>query len=114
MILDNFIGSLGILPLINSPNTAAARLTPKSTASRDLPARKLNRTPRVAFILIEGQEKGVPCTMRDFTSEGACIMLGGWIGVPERFTLYTDPNGARFACQVISRRGGIVQVSFNA
>lgn len=52
--------------------------------------------------------------MRDFTAEGACITLGGWIGVPERFMLYTDPNGARFACQVISRRGSIVQVSFCA
>jgi hypothetical protein len=51
--------------------------------------------------------------MRDFTAEGACITLGGWIGVPERFTLYTDPNGARFACQVISRRGSVIQVTFD-
>lgn len=108
----NFIGSYGILLLLTSQNNLATRPSPKLASTKELPARKRNRTPRIAYIIVDGQEKGVPCTMRDFSKQGAYVTLGGWIGVPETFTLYVDPHGARFKCRVVSRRGSIVQVIF--
>ncbi|MGI9400567.1 MAG: PilZ domain-containing protein [Rhizobiaceae bacterium] len=100
--------------MLTSQNNLAAKSAPKVTSGNELPARKRNRPPRIAYIIVDGQEKGVPCTMRDFSEQGAFITLGGWIGVPETFKLYVDPHGARFNCRVISRRGSVVQVTFES
>lgn len=112
MALFNFIGLYGFLLLLSSQNNLATQPSLKVASAKELPARKRNRAPRIAYIIVDGQEKGVPCTMRDFSKEGAYVTLGGWIGVPETFSLYVDPHGARFKCRVVSRRGSIVQVVF--
>lgn len=68
--------------------------------------------PRLAFLTIDGQEKGLPCTIREYSREGAVVTLSGWIGVPESFGLYVEPEGRRHTCRVLERKGNAVRVSF--
>jgi hypothetical protein len=68
--------------------------------------------PRTAFLTVAGQDKGLACTLLDYTASGAVITLSGWLGVPERFSLYVEPEGRRHACRIVARKGNAVRVEF--
>lgn len=44
--------------------------------------------------------------------DGAIVTVSGWIGIPDSFGLYIEPDGMRHACRAISRKGHSVRVAF--
>lgn len=71
------------------------------------------RGQRLGYLVANGQTIPVPCTVRDFAAGTATLILGGWLGVPEAFSLYVEPDQLRLECRVASRRGNAVTVSFD-
>ena len=51
--------------------------------------------------------------MRDLTANRATLVLGGWLGIPEQFSLYVEPDGVRLECRIAERRGNAVTVAFD-
>ena len=88
----------------------AQRARTKKLGRHDAPRRR--RAPRTAFLTIDGQEKGLPCVLRDYSQEGAVVTLTGWIGVPDFFALYVEPEGLRHNCRILHRKGNAVRVAF--
>jgi hypothetical protein len=70
------------------------------------------RPPRLAFLTVAGQDKGLACTLLEYTSAGAVITLSGWLGVPDHFSLYVEPEGRRHSCRIVVRKGNAVRVEF--
>ena len=70
------------------------------------------RPPRTAYLTVAGQDKGLACTLLEYTGAGAVITLSGWLGVPDRFSLYVEPEGRRHACRTTARKGNAVRVEF--
>jgi hypothetical protein len=84
----------------------------KFAAETGLKVRKIRHLPRLAHMILEGQKKGVPCTIRDLTETGAVVSLGGWIGIPDNFHLSLEPDGRRISCNVVAKKGSAITVRF--
>lgn len=76
------------------------------------PARN-RRGQRLGYLLVNGQTIPVPCTVRDFSAGTATLILGGWLGIPNEFSLYVEPDQLRLECRIAARRGNAVTVSFD-
>jgi len=70
------------------------------------------RGTRMGYLVFNGQPGGVPCGVREFTTEGAVLTMNGWMGVPDEFSLFIEPDSVRVDCKVLRKRGSKVQVSF--
>lgn len=89
-------------------------------SNRDAPTRsprldagkKTRRSQRFAFMVIDGDKKGVPCTLREFSEEGALVTMGGWIGIPESFALRVEPDGILYDCRIVAKRNNAIRVTF--
>ena len=66
----------------------------------------------MAWLVVEGQERGFPCAIRDFDGKGAVLSATGWMGVPDRFVIALEPDGIRLVCNTVSRRGSALKVVF--
>jgi len=66
----------------------------------------------MGYLVFNGQPSGVPCGVREFTVDGAILIMSGWIGVPDEFSLFVEPDSVRVDCKVIKKRGSKVQVTF--
>ena len=66
----------------------------------------------MGYLLFNGQPSGVPCGVREFSAEGAVLTMNGWMGVPDSFTLFIEPDSVKVDCKVMRKRGSKVQVSF--
>lgn len=73
----------------------------------------MRRGQRLGYLIAGGQSIPVPCTVRDLGADTATLILGGWLGVPERFSLYVEPDGIRLECRIATRRGNAVTVEFD-
>ncbi|MEC9342953.1 MAG: hypothetical protein VYD64_03815 [Pseudomonadota bacterium] len=71
------------------------------------------RGQRLGYLVVNGQSFPVPCTVRDFTAGSATLLLGGWLGIPDRFSLYVEPDEVRLECRVETRRGNAVTIAFD-
>ncbi|MCG6857915.1 MAG: PilZ domain-containing protein [Salaquimonas sp.] len=71
------------------------------------------RGQRLGYLVVNGQSFPVPCTVRDFGSGSATLLLGGWLGIPDQFSLYVEPDEVRLECRIAERRGNSVTVSFD-
>ena len=105
------------MPLDLPPNNRAEYSplpAPAGDPGEQAPAPRRRGAPRLAFLTIEGQDKGLPCSLRDYTREGAVVTVSGWIGIPERFSLYVEPEGVRHQCRISARKGSAVRVIFES
>ncbi len=84
----------------------------ETLAARRLP--RNNREQRLGHVEFSGQAGTVPCSVREFSREGAVLTMSGWMGVPDSFSLYVEPDGIKVTCAVMRKRGSKVQVSFTA
>lgn len=70
-----------------------------------------HRTLKGGKIVINDGFSTFDCKVRNFSEAGAKLVVGGIIGIPERFTLAMD-DGRRFACAVVWRTEGEIGVQF--
>ena len=96
---------------ISQDETADACLRPREDNAR--PAARLRRGQRLGYLVINGQSFPVPCTVRDFGEGSATLLMGGWLGIPEQFSLYVEPDEVRLECRVSSRRGNAVTIAYD-
>lgn len=88
----------------SNPETAGIRLTnPTARGSR--------RTPRIGYLVFDGQVSDLPCALREYDGETATLVLNGWLGMPASFLLYVEPDGMRHSCSIVKRRGNAITVS---
>ncbi|MFK5980332.1 MAG: hypothetical protein QM488_15730 [Rhizobiaceae bacterium] len=86
--------------------------TPEHTANTARRVIKNTRGTRMGYLVFNGQPSGVPCGVREFSAEGAVLTMNGWMGVPDAFTLFIEPDSVKVDCKVMRKRGSKVQVSF--
>ena len=82
-------------------------------ASDAKPAPRPRRGQRLGYLVVNGQSFPVPCTVRDLGVDSATLILGGWLGIPEQFSLYVEPDEVRLDCRIAGRRGNAVTVAFD-
>lgn len=77
-------------------------------------SRRLNqrRANRLAWLVVDGQVQGFHCTLRELSSDGAQITVAGLMGIPDRFSLYIEPDSLKYSCRVTARKGNSVRVDF--
>ena len=64
--------------------------------------------------MAEGQASGFSCSLVNYAEAGATLSLQGLIGIPDRFSLYVEPDSVRHACRVVEKRGNTLRVSFES
>lgn len=67
---------------------------------------------RLGYLLANGQTNPVPCLVRDLDGGVATLVVGGWLGIPDRFSLYVEPDQLRLECVIAERRGNSVTVRY--
>lgn len=72
------------------------------------------RARRHGYLVVNGQNSGFPCMVKDLTDQGAVISLTGLLGVPEIFSLFIEPDGIKYGCSVTGSRGNTISVSFSS
>ncbi|MFZ1814615.1 MAG: hypothetical protein WBO55_10700 [Rhizobiaceae bacterium] len=65
---------------------------------------------KLGYLQANGQTIAVPCMVHELAPGQARLNFGGWMGVPESFSLFVEPDGVRLECQVQSRKGSSVTV----
>ena len=50
--------------------------------------------------------------VKDLTCEGATLSLTGLMGIPQRFSLFIEPDAVKYACLAKTIRGNSVIVVF--
>ena len=72
------------------------------------------RLLKAATICFNARHSTLPCTVRDFSDNGARLLSQGSINVPDTFELNIDLDGIWVACEVVWRRGTEVGVKFTS
>lgn len=72
------------------------------------------RGQRLGYLVANGQTAPVPCIVRDLQPGLATLLVGGWLGIPERFSLHVEPDRVRLDCVIAERRGNAVTVRFKS
>lgn len=72
------------------------------------------RQPRLngAMILFDNSSSGIPCVIRDLSTQGARLLVANPIGVPDRFDLRMDQTGVRHSSKVAWRSADRIGVKF--
>ena len=65
---------------------------------------------RQAKIILGGKLPVIDCTLIDYSPGGACVDLGGQVGLPERFELLHVNTRKR--CRIAWKRGSRIGVVF--
>lgn len=98
------------------------QLTSEQKQTKRLPSRTQNsranaqsrRARRHGYLVVNGQNSGFPCMVKDLTDQGAVISLTGLLGVPDIFSLFIEPDGIKYGCSVTGTRGNTISVSFSS
>lgn len=69
---------------------------------------------RIAWLVVDGQRQGFNCQIKSLDASGASLTVSGLLGIPERFSLFVEPETARFSCRVLESRGSHVRVAFES
>lgn len=75
---------------------------------------KKTRSQRIGYVSFDGQTSSVACAVHDFDEFGAVLTMNGWMGVPEEFPLFIEPDRVQVVCKVMKKRGSKVQVNFKS
>jgi hypothetical protein len=74
--------------------------------------KRRQRTFKAGKIIFNQQRSVLDCTARDFTEEGACLVVGSSVGLPEKFELLIPIDKVKRVCRVIWRSSDRVGVKF--
>lgn len=68
----------------------------------------------MAWLVVDGQNQGFHCSLREFSEEGAQLTVSGLMGIPDSFSLYVEPDSVKYECRVNLRKGNSVRVEFTS
>ena len=92
--------------------TGAAKGSICRPAQNEMPPVRGRRGQRLGYLVANGQTMPVPCIVRDLDAGAATLLVGGWLGIPDSFSLYVEPDRLRLECVIAERRGNAVTVHF--
>ncbi len=101
--------------MFSTSSAVASQMSKASSSTRtDQPPRRMTnrRQQRLGYLLFDGQRSSVPCAVHEFSTRGAVLAASGWMGLPETFMLYVEPDCVRLTCRVTSKKGSTVRVEF--
>lgn len=72
------------------------------------------RQPRLngAMIVFDNSSSGIPCVVRDLSTQGARLLVANPVGIPDRFDLRMDQTGVRYPSKVAWRSADRIGVKF--
>ena len=70
------------------------------------------RTLKGARIVFNNRHSSITCTVRNFSSHGALLVLPTVVGVPDNFELYIDGEPSCRPSRVAWKREGRIAVEF--
>lgn len=85
---------------------------PSQQAQRTAPRVLKRSQQRFGWLLFEGQRQGFHCQIKSLGEAGASLTVSGLLGIPNRFSLFVEPDSTRFDCRVLECRGNHVRVAF--
>ena len=74
--------------------------------------KRRQRTLKAGKIVFNQQRSVVDCTARDFTDEGACLVVESTVGIPDAFELLVPIDNLKRPCQVVWKSAGRIGVKF--
>lgn len=86
----------------------------QSAQTEPPPLARGRKGQRLGYLVANGQTTPIPCVVRDLGAEAATLVIGGWLGIPDNFSLYVEPDQLRLECVIAERRGNAVTVRFDA
>jgi hypothetical protein len=102
----------------NGGNEPTARVRPMSqmwvTSMGERRASPRQRRLNGAKIVFNNNSSVIDCIVRDLSSQGARLLVTSPVGIPDRFDLRIDRNGACHPSQVTWRANDQIGVSFSA
>ena len=72
------------------------------------------RVLKAGIIAFSGRCSTLPCSVRDFSEQGARLQLQGSIDAPDTFELIIEIDGIEADCRVVRRRLGEIAVEFTS
>lgn len=92
--------------------SSATRTTRSKKQQRRLAARSDGRRiDSLAYLVAEGQSQGFTCTVNSIARNEADLTVAGLLGIPDRFSLYVEPESVKYDCVVALRKGNAVRVT---
>jgi len=88
------------------------KYSPGESAMTERRTKPRPRTLKAAKIIFNQRRSILDCTARDLTDEGACLIVGGAVGLPNRFELQVPADNLRRHCRVAWKRAGRIGVKF--
>jgi hypothetical protein len=76
------------------------------------PLARTQKGQRLGYLIANEQTSPIPCVVRNLDADTATLMVGGWMGIPDSFSLYVEPDRLRLKCVIAGRRGNAVTVRF--
>ena len=79
------------------------------TERRKAPRGRVLKSGQIVF---NNRFSVMDCTVRNLSTDGALLLVGDIVAVPNSFTLVMEPDKAEKECEVIWRREGKLGVRF--
>jgi len=74
--------------------------------------KRRQRTFKACKIIFNQQRSVLDCTARDLTDEGACLVAGSTVGLPDMFDLLIPIDSLKRSCRVVWKSTDRVGVKF--
>jgi len=81
-------------------------------AGDELRVETRQRTLEPGFIVTRGDIRGIGCTIRDISDDGARLRLENGYALPLHFTLKTETDPVGFSCEIVWRKFDEVGIRF--
>ena len=77
---------------------------------RKIPRRRVLKVGKIVFA--DGM-RVIDCTIRDLSKDGARLIIGSSIGLPDRFLLYEQSTGLLYPSSIVWRQPKSVGIKFD-
>lgn len=74
--------------------------------------KRRQRSLKAGKIVFNRQLSVIDCTVRDLTDEGACLVMGSPVGLPETFELLIPVDNFKRTCRVVWKSSDKIGVAF--
>jgi len=81
-------------------------------AADELRIETRQRTLEPGFIVAQGDIRGIGCTIRDISGDGARLRLENAYALPLHFTLITETDPVGYSCEIVWRKTDEVGIRF--
>ena len=81
-------------------------------AGDELRVETRQRTLEPGFIVTRGDIRGIGCTIRDISEDGARLRVENGHALPLHFTLKTETDPVGYSCEIVWRKSDEVGIRF--